>query len=170
MKINLTLVLSLVFTLLLAQMVSPQGVLLPEYYDGVVFIDGQHAPQGTEIVVKSHNTREVVGKGVVYEGGVYSLIEGVIFDNNFAEGVDEGASVGESLDWYVNGVMAYKPAPGSVKAEPGGINRNFDIYMNSISKPPTFSCWGGLIYFLGALLAFLFFEALFTLLNKVRRK
>ena len=164
------LTLSVVFTLYLAPAAFSQTpVFIPEYYDGIVYINNQPAPKGAIVLVKSHETGEVVGNGVVHnDGGVYDLKQGVVFNNDFVEGVDEGVNPGELLDWYVNAVLAYKPEPGSDKATPGGINRGFDIQVRSTST--AYHTTELAILFSGLLLAFIFFEAIFFFLQKKDRK
>jgi len=156
-------------------------VLLPETYEGFAYIDGVIAENQTPLMIKSHSTGQIVGRGKVFNDKGEYVVD-LIFDNDFAEG-DEGADSGEIVDWYIMEYLAYQPKPGSDKAEPGEVTLNYDIYANSVQPASTqtteasqckyskTSVWLlRLVQILAFILAFLFFEALFTFLRRKTRK
>ncbi|MFH0861034.1 MAG: hypothetical protein V1921_07520 [Candidatus Altiarchaeota archaeon] len=122
----------LVAAVLLASVFAEAFPQLPEYYESYVTVDGIYASNGTYVEVKVYGTNEVVGSAVTNEGGYYALT--VNFDVVDGKGgIDEGANVGDQLGWYVNGVSADRPAPGSDTADPGRINHLFIV---SVGETP----------------------------------
>jgi len=130
-----------VFTsLLLASTLACGGsipTLLPEAYEGRALVDGKPAQIGARVEARSVQTNELVGKGAVaLDNGLYGV--DIIFDDDLAAGVDEGADVGEPVKWCVDGIVASKPAPGEDTAETGELNIPFDLIVDS--KAPLGYC------------------------------
>lgn len=146
--------------------------LLPDLYKGFAYIGDETAPLGTKVIAKSHETGEVVGRGeVILDTGYYKTI--VVFDDALAEGVDEGADVGEALDWYVGDLLASTPAPGTTKARPGVVNGNITIRTGQENLETPRKVLGSktrsLIFFAGLIMALIFFEAIFISIKRITK-
>lgn len=123
-----------VFILLLSLILSilsqiPRSV--PEAYWGTAFVNGNPAIAGSKITVEVQNTGEIVGSGITGDNGLYSV--DVIFDNELTP-EDEGANEGEKLTWRIDGIPTDIPAPGDDIANSGGVNSNFNIFVNNGAK------------------------------------
>ena len=101
---------------------------IPEYYQGTVTVDGSSPPTGTEVKATSASG-DTFTTNTLDASGTYAI--NILIDDPNST-ADEGATNGESLTWYVNGIAASTPA--SDTASSGNVNTGFSI---SSSSPVT---------------------------------
>ena len=94
---------------------------IPEYYQGTVTVDGSPASIGTEVKAVSASG-DTFTTNTLDASGTYAF--NVLIDDPDSAS-DEGASQGESLTWYVNGIAVSSPTGDT--ANSGGVNLGFSV-------------------------------------------
>ena len=74
------------------------------FFYGGITVDGQPAPRGTEVIAYDPDGVKV-GKFIVRKAGKFGFMP-VYQDENFTPDVDEGANVGDTIKFFINGQPA----------------------------------------------------------------
>jgi len=95
----------------------------PEFYWGYVYIEGNLAPNGTNLTCRTEAGELLINETLPYNdtGSYFAQID---FDKPQTP-KDEGADFNESIIWYIDGIAAIDPTNDT--AESGKNNNNFTI-------------------------------------------